>query len=111
MEYTFLQSSGIRLCVFVDYTSLGADTSYDSIFLQGRQDSGIFADTVSFMGELCGVSELYDMDDEQINAEFGIRNAELRGNLTKKQLDCPPNGQKEEININKRPARLKSLQV
>ena len=61
LEPDFLQCTGLWLCIPVDYSSVGFDSMDDPCLLEGGQDGGIAANSLSSVGQFCGIPELWRM--------------------------------------------------
>ena len=64
MEFIVFQCKGIWLCVYLVGIVMDFDCADDPCFLSGGQNSGIFADSISLMGNLCRVSHTGNRNPE-----------------------------------------------
>ena len=66
MDHSFFQLQSILVCVYLAYDSLGYNNYYDFQIQQNQQNRRPAPDTLSSMGDLCKLSESYDISAQQI---------------------------------------------
>lgn len=77
MEFIVFQCKGIWLCVYLVSIVMDFDCADDTRFLSGGQNSGIFADSILAVGDICRISELYGMATELKKRQKNLRSTIL----------------------------------
>lgn len=86
MEFIVFQCKGIWLCIYLVGIVMDFDCADDTCFLSGGQNSGIFADSILAVGDICRVSELYGMAAELEKRKTTLCNIVERSNFLFKYI-------------------------